>query len=999
MNKRVGLLIGFIAVVLISIALLAYLLGMGYRETKRSAEAATRGYAAILATRLDATLRRADAVLQRVARSTPVAALNEAAVAEHRSLDAMLKSDLLHFPELSGLRIFDAKGNLLYTSDPSAGRANIADREHFRALRDNLGATSVLSEAVIARTTGQSVLVFNHAIRDSEGVFRGAVIALIDLDYFQQMHETLHVGTNGTIAIIRSDNFTQIMRWPPPRSGKLNAVLPPDAPVRNMVAKKAKTGSAEFVSTADGTARIYSLHALEGYPFIVTVTMASEELLAGWRMRAWTASLASLFALALMFGLLFQLQRADTNQAWLAGIVDASNDAIISRDIEGKILSWNRGAEALFGYTAEETIGNSIYMIVPEDLRHELRLGRKAGQAFTARSYDSVRLTKDGRRIDVSVSVAPIRGMGGGVSAVALILRDITARHQADELRGRLAAVTENTSDAIYIRDPEGRIVYWNDGARLMYGYSAGEVYGKDSAFLAPLDPDIQAARRRNLSSLKQGIAVENHESMRLRKDGTLVDVSIGATLVKGADGHLLGFATITRDITERKKAERHIEQLATKDALTGLSNRNRLMEQMSTAVAQSARSRTQLAVMFIDLDQFKGVNDTLGHAAGDELLCECAQRITECVREVDIVARLGGDEFVVLLTHLADNAGTPSLVADIAERMRKLLAQPYHLQGHDAQVSASIGICFYPADGEDVNALMKNADIAMYYAKERGRNNYQFFSEDINRRTLARQQRVRELQAALQNNEFVLHYQPQVALDTGVINGVEALIRWQHPSRGLLLPGEFITIAEESGLIGPIGEWVLNHACKTIKAWHAANQAIPHVVVNVSPVQLRGELVATVRQAMVHHGIAANWLVLEITETMLMERVEEAIGILHRIRELGVRIALDDFGTGYSSLSVLQRLPLDTLKIDRSFVMAIDDESGNHRARAIIGAIVAVAKELNLSVVAEGVETETQLAFLRTLKCDTYQGYLYSRPIDTQKLVALCATSPKATN
>ena len=993
MKKRVGLLIGLIAVVLASLALLAYLLSTVHRHTKQAAEATTRGHAAILAARFDAMLRRTDATLQRIARSTPVAALSEEAVARHGALDAMLQSDLLQFPELYGLRIFDTNGNLLYTSDPGARGANIADREHFRVLRDDPNATTVLSEAVIARTTGRAVFAIIRAIRDGEGVFRGAVAALIDLEYFQKLHETLHVGANGTISLIRSDNYTQVMRSPPLASGKLNMRMPPDAPVRRMTANKAKSGSAEFVSTTDGVARIYSMHALEGYPLFVTVGLSSDEVLADWRKLAWASGIASLVALGLLFSLLYQLGRADAKQAWLAGIVDASNDAIVSRDLEGKILSWNRGAEAMFGYSAEEAIGRPIAIIVPGDLQHELKLGHKAVQPFTVRSFDSVRRNKDGREIYVSISGAPLRGMRGmrgGVSAVALIFHDISARHQADEIRGRLAAVIENTSDAIYIRDMQGRIVYWNDGARRMYGYESAEVLGKESAFLTPPDPELQALRLRNVRGLQQGVAVENHESVRLRKDGTQVDVSIGTAMVKGVDGRSLGFATIARDITERKKAERHIEQLATRDALTGLSNRNRVMEQMSAAIAQSARTSAQLAVMFIDLDQFKSVNDTLGHAAGDALLRECARRITECVREVDIAARLGGDEFVVLLTGLADNAGAPVLVADIAERMLKLVAQPYRLQNHDANVSASIGVCFYPADGEDVNTLLKNADIAMYYAKERGRNNYQFFSEEMNQRTLVRQQLVRELQAALQNDEFVLHYQPQVALDTGVINGVEALIRWQHPVRGLLLPGEFITVAEEAGLITPIGEWVLNHACKTIKAWHAEKTAIPHVVVNVSPVQLRSELVATVREAMATHGIAADWLVLEITETMLMERVEEAIDILRRIRELGVRIALDDFGTGYSSLSVLQRLPLDTLKIDRSFVMAIDDESGNHRARAIIGAIVAVAKELNLSVVAEGVETETQLAFLRTLKCDTYQGFLYSRPIDTQKLVAL---------
>lgn len=447
------------------------------------------------------------------------------------------------------------------------------------------------------------------------------------------------------------------------------------------------------------------------------------------------------------------------------------------------------------------------------------------------------------------------------------------------------------------------------------------------------------------------------------------------------------------RDITERVKAERRIEHLATKDALTGLFNRSMLMEQMMVAMSRAMRTQTQVVVLFIDLDKFKVVNDTLGHAAGDELLVECAKRLLNCVRDGDIVARLGGDEFVVLLTDLADTA----IVSAIAQRMLKLLTTPYHLHGKEATTSASIGICFYPADGGDAATLMKNADIAMYHAKETGRDNFQFFAEDMNRRMLRRAQLERELRSALENKEFVLHYQPQVIVATGKIQGAESLIRWKHPARGLLPPSEFIPVAEETGLIVPLGEWILDHACRTIKKWHEDGINMPYVVVNVSAAQLGDGLVKAVRQALATHGIAANWLMLEITETMMMGQVEQSLTILRRIRELGIRIALDDFGTGYSSLSVLQRMAVDTLKIDQSFIAAIDDQNDNTRAVAIISAIVAIAKELGLTVVAEGVETLTQLAFLRTLNCDTYQGYIYSKPIDTMTLEARFAAPVKS--
>ncbi len=560
---------------------------------------------------------------------------------------------------------------------------------------------------------------------------------------------------------------------------------------------------------------------------------------------------------------------------------------------------------------------------------------------------------------------------------------------QAMQLRALLDGVRDY---AIFSIDNRGFVTSWNAASTRILGYKAEDMEGVSFARIFKDTEQARTARGSGLASIAS-IGRFEIDTKLVNENDSEFDANMVVTPLSTLDQAIKGYSVVVRDITERVKAERRIEQLATKDALTGLSNRSMLMEQMTAAIARAARAHRQLVVMFIDLDKFKIVNDTLGHAAGDELLIECAKRLTDCVRAEDTVARLGGDEFVVLLTDVSDAA----LVAQIADRMLKLLTTPYHLRGHNALTSASIGICCYPADGTDVTTLMKNADIAMYHAKEKGRDNYQYFEEEMNQRMLHRAQLESELRAALENGEFVLHYQPQIIVATGEIRGAESLIRWQHPTRGLLSPIEFIPVAEETGLIVPLGEWILDHACQTIKTWHENGVAIPYVVVNVSAAQLGDGLVNSVRQALVKHGIAASWLMLEITETMLMEQVEEAIAILRRIRELGIRIAMDDFGTGYSSLSVLQRLPLDTLKIDRSFVSAIDDETDNARAVAIIGAIIAIAKELNLSVVAEGVETTTQLAFLRTLNCDTYQGYLYSKPIDTISLEARFAAPVKS--
>jgi diguanylate cyclase (GGDEF)-like protein/PAS domain S-box-containing protein len=969
------------------LVILGYLIGSGYREAINTIEATTRGYAAILEARLDATLRRADADVQQLIRTTPLAILNQDAVPRNPQIDGFLKTSLIEFPELAGVGIFDVRGDLLYTSGDRRIRPNIADRGHFRALSENPRADLAFSEVILARTTGRPGITLARPLRDAQGVFQGAVIALIELDHFQKLFQSLHVGTNGNVAIYRSDDFRQVLRWPAVTS-KVNTPLSTDSPTRAALASGVKTVTVDLTSSTDGTPRIYSVHALQNYPFFVTVGISRDEALSGWRQHSLIAGLSTLLLLGLVLGLLARLWRANTDRAALAAIVDASNDAIVSRDVDGTVLSWNRGAEKLFGYSSTEMMGRDVAVLAPASLRGELRFGQENAPHFGARLHDSVRLNKNGAAIDVSIGAAPIRDAAGRVGSVALIFRDIGERKRSERAQAQLAAIVETSNDAIVGRAPDDTIISWNASAERLFGWRADEALGQPFRTLLSHTPGT--AREQRFDKILQGESFPTpREDVRVRKDGSSAHLETTLSTVKDEHGKILFVSCIMRDISERIKAERHIERLATKDQLTGLSNRSMLMEQMQIAIARAARMQTHAVVMFVDLDQFKGVNDTLGHAAGDELLLECAQRLIDCVREEDVVARLGGDEFVVLLTDVADTA----IVSPIGDRILKLLTEPYSLSGHHAQISASIGICIYPTDGNDVTTLMKNADIAMYHAKDQNRNNYQYYAEEMNQRMLQRAQLKSELRIAVENKEFVLHYQPQVAVATGKLQGVESLIRWQHPVRGLLSPAEFIAVAEETGLIVPIGEWVLNHACSMIKAWRARGVMIPHIVVNVSAAQLGEGLVTSVQQALVDHGIEAGWLMLEITETMLMKRVEESIAILRRVRALGVRIAMDDFGTGYSSLSVLQRLPLDTLKIDRSFVSAIDNDAGNARAVAIIGAIIAIAKELNLSVVAEGIETPTQLAFMRTLHCDTYQGYFFSKPLDTMMLEARFAS------
>lgn len=452
----------------------------------------------------------------------------------------------------------------------------------------------------------------------------------------------------------------------------------------------------------------------------------------------------------------------------------------------------------------------------------------------------------------------------------------------------------------------------------------------------------------------------------------------------------------------ERKRTEQHIHRLANYDRLTQLPNRDLCQDRLRQAIAQAARQNTLVALLFFDLDRFKVINETLGHGHGDKLLQHVAQRMRSSLRESDTVGRLGGDEFMVILTGLTDTSDA----ARVAQNILNTLVRPITLDNHEVFVTTSIGISLYPNDAKDVESLTKNADAAMYRAKEQGRNHYQFYTLDMNARAMERLNLENDLRHALERDEFLLHYQPQFDLSSQQIVGFEALLRWDHPDQGFISPVDFIPIAEETGLIMPIGEWVLNAACQQAKQWQDQGFNNANIAVNLSNRQFAQEnVLETVTKALDRCGLDPAHLELEITESCIMENPEEAIVVLRQLNDMGVRISIDDFGTGYSSLSYLKRFPLDTLKIDRSFVNDITEDPDS---AVIVEAILAMAHSLRLNVVAEGVETREQMAFLEAHDCDIIQGYLLSKPLPaadvTEKFlkgngaaVALAKPSPKA--
>lgn len=547
------------------------------------------------------------------------------------------------------------------------------------------------------------------------------------------------------------------------------------------------------------------------------------------------------------------------------------------------------------------------------------------------------------------------------------------ANLQLQSSETRVRAVVDCVDQGILVINEKGIIESFNPAAERIFGYAARDAIGKNIASLI-IEPSGEAQTNNYRSTEPAAIIGEEREATGLHKDGSSFPVDLRMSEMRLEERHL--FIGTVRDITERKEAEQRILHLATHDVLTSLPNRVLLYDRINQAITQAHRSGNCVGVIFVDLDKFKVVNDSLGHDTGDLLLQAVAAKLSMTLRETDTVARQGGDEFIIVVPGL----GHPEDTAVIAQKLLASLSEPFMVKTYELHTGASIGISIYPHDGEDVATLMKNSDTAMYHAKESGRNNYQFFAAQMNVIAAERLLLETNLRHALERDEFLLYYQPIVLCGSGDVVGAEALLRWQQPELGWVSPAKFIPVAEDTGLIGPLGEWVFKTACLQVKAWLDAGYATPRVAINLSTRQFRqGNLIEVIAQTISEAGIEARHVEVEITESLLMERADEAVSKLQALSNMGIRISIDDFGTGYSSLSYLKRFPIDKLKIDQSFVRDVASDPDD---AAIVVAIIAMAHSLDVKVVAEGVETVEQYDFLRQHGCDECQGYYFSKPL-----------------
>jgi diguanylate cyclase (GGDEF)-like protein/PAS domain S-box-containing protein len=551
----------------------------------------------------------------------------------------------------------------------------------------------------------------------------------------------------------------------------------------------------------------------------------------------------------------------------------------------------------------------------------------------------------------------------------------------------RAQVTLDSIGDGVICTNAAGNITFLNAAAERLTGWHQREAGGRPiGEVFRILDADTRKKipDRMDLAAAQDRTVQVPVNCSLIRRDGVEISIEDSASPIRDREGRGAGAVIVFHDVSATRAMARQISHAAQHDALTGLPNRTLLIDRIDQAIAVALRRKNKIALLFLDLDGFKHINDSLGHSVGDELLKSVAARLLECVRRADTVSRQGGDEFVVLVPQIDKAEDIPIL----ATRMLRAVVDLHSLDNHELQVTASIGVSIYPDDALDAATLIKNADTAMYQAKENGRQCYRFFTPAMNVRAVERQSIEEGLRRALERNQFTLHYQPKIDLRTGAITGAEALLRWTHPTRGSVPPAEFIPVAEDCGLIVPIGAWVLREACRQTRAWVEAGLPLATIAVNISALEFRDEnFLENLFAVLGETGLDPRSLELELTEAVLMKHAESAESILQTLRERGIQGAIDDFGTGYSSLSYLRRFPVDELKIDQSFVRRIATHAGD---TPIVTAILAMARSLKLRVVAEGVETPAELAFLRAHQCDEAQGYYFSRPVPPDQFAEL---------
>ncbi|MGY3619516.1 bifunctional diguanylate cyclase/phosphodiesterase [Bradyrhizobium sp. USDA 10063] len=894
----------------------------------------------------------------------------------------VLKSKGLSY--LGDVSLFDTDGRIITWSGPlPAPKLDISERAYFKSFKSNPATEPVLAEAVHSYVTGNLNTVIAHRLTGSNGIFLGIMTRRIDPANYEKFFASIAPGASATIGLFHADG-TLLARHP--RIDEMIGRNFASAPLMRKVLAEGGQHTLRVVSPVDGMKRLGSAARLSHFPAVVVATNSIDAALADWRAQTKFLVAAAALAALVVAGVLFLIirkinkqnrqarQRLKAERHRLDTALNNMIQGLVQYDAEGRIVAFNRRYLDIFRLSTDVVKPGCHFRDL---MRHRQAQGLFDGDVdeFCTSVMNSIAQGRVDRRLTgcadgrwFSGISTPLRH-GGWITTV----EDITERCRLEQERDRnyafLREIIDHIPSQITVKDAQNRrYLLVNRVAEEQFGISRDLIIGKTAFDVFPAaSARIVTSDDERLLQSADGLYKDEHLwKTQAKGERYITSKRIGIRDQAGTTRYIIN---VVEDVTERKRANERITYLAHYDALTDLPNRVLFRAQIAREL-ERAKHDEQFALLYIDIDEFKAINDSLGHHVGDELLKTVAARIKACLKPGDLIARLGGDEFAVIQTAV-DATGD---VADFVTRIHGAIRQPCDCLGHHLSTDASIGIALAPQDGTELDQLIKHADLAMYAAKAGGRRTHRFFEPAMDESAQARLTMEQDLRQAMVDGGFEIHYQPLLDLRTNQVAGCEALLRWRHPERGMVSPAEFIPVAEDTGLINELGDWVLRTACTEAAAWPSHIR----LAVNVSPVQLKCETLALrITSALTASGLAPGRLEIEITEAVLIRDDEAALAILHQLRAIGVRIALDDFGTGYSSLSYLKRFPFDKIKIDRCFVSDIEVDGSS----AIVQAVVNIAASRNMTTAAEGVETEQQRKLLRELGCTQMQGFLFSAP------------------
>jgi diguanylate cyclase (GGDEF)-like protein/PAS domain S-box-containing protein len=907
-----------------------------------------------------------------------------------RVIDQLFQVNIARLPYIRAMWLLDAEGNMLHDSEQLPGKYNLADREYFQIHRDEPAIGMYIDRPILSKL-GVPFIGLSRRINRPDGSFGGVIVAALEPDYLRRFYDSIRSGPQGVVALVRDDG-TLMLRVPgAERAPREQRISMPQLIERS---RHAREGGYAAPGEVDGVERAYFYRHVERRPLMVVVGVGQADMLADWGRTSLAYIGVSLGFLLLVGWLNHLVLKALRRRHAQDAALRASDAAMKAAQQLARIGSWRLNLDTLTGHWSDEmyrVMGVPVEANAPPFAQF-LALLHPDDRAMVQAAADSASEWSGEVRTDpqrgplryLQTRSSLLRDADGAPKALIGTLQDVTERRHAEEKQRLLARVFEQTGDGIIVTNAVNLIVAVNGAFVRITGYTEAEVLQKAPGMLhAGLQDDAF------LKQLWRTVLTDGQwrgEIWSRRKNGDVFPEWLTLSAICDQHGRVDGYVGVFTDLSEIRDATLQLQFLNNHDPLTRLPNRSLLNDRLEQAIEAARPERRQLAILLLNVDRLKRVNEGIGHDAGDQLLRELGLRLQARLQPGDTLARLGSDEFVLLLTHIDD---TDDVNAS-AQQMLELVAQPFSVDGHELSVTASVGIALYPDDGAEAGELIKNADTALSHAKEEGRNSFRYFTAQMNIRALHWMSLEHRLRGALARDELLLHYQPQMALDGDRLSGVEALIRWQSEALGEIAPVEFIALAEDTGLILPIGEWVICSACRQGRAWQDAGLAPVRIAVNVSGRQVAvGNLPAVVRAALDESGLAPQWLAIELTESVLMKEAGSAMRQVAELRAMGISVALDDFGTGYSALSYLSSFALDKIKLDQSLVRNI---TLDHKSAAIASATIALAHGLGLTVVAEGVETRAQLEFLRGVHCDEIQGFLFSMPVPAAQLAQLLA-------